>query len=71
LSRYVCSFVPRAVYTSGKASSASGLTASIGRDPDTGEFAIEAGALVRCGGRKTEETRKRRKKIRYVEVEGE
>ena len=44
--KYVCSFVPRAVYTSGKASSAAGLTASVGRDPDTGEFAIEAGALM-------------------------
>lgn len=44
--KYVCSFLPRAVYTSGKASSAAGLTASIARDPETGEFAIEAGALM-------------------------
>jgi DNA replication licensing factor MCM6 len=35
--------VPRAVYTSGKASSAAGLTASVAKDPDTGEFTIEAG----------------------------
>ena len=39
-------FLPRAVYTSGKASSAAGLTASVVRDPDTGEFGIEAGALM-------------------------
>jgi len=44
--KYVCSFLPRAVYTSGKASSAAGLTASVCRDADTGEFAIEAGALM-------------------------
>jgi len=30
----------------GKASSAAGLTASVVRDPDTGEFAFEAGALM-------------------------
>lgn len=44
--KYVCSFLPRAVYTSGKASSAAGLTASVVRDQETGEFAIEAGALM-------------------------
>jgi DNA replication licensing factor MCM6 len=44
--KYVTRFAPRAVYTSGKASSAAGLTASVVRDPDTGEFAIEAGALM-------------------------
>jgi len=44
--KYVCAFLPRAVYTSGKASSAAGLTASIARDVETGEFAIEAGALM-------------------------
>ena len=42
----MCGFLPRAVYTSGKASSAAGLTASVQRDPETGEFAIEAGALM-------------------------
>jgi len=36
LRQYVCNFVPRAVYTSGKASSAAGLTASVVRDPDSG-----------------------------------
>lgn len=44
--KYVAEFMPRAVYTSGKASSAAGLTASVIRDPETGEFGIEAGALM-------------------------
>ena len=34
------------VYTSGKGSSAAGLTASVLKDPETGEFCIEAGALM-------------------------
>ena len=44
--KYAVKFAPRAIYTSGKASSAAGLTASVMKDPDTGEFAIEAGALM-------------------------
>ncbi|KAI9141201.1 MCM2/3/5 family-domain-containing protein, partial [Paraphysoderma sedebokerense] len=44
--KYVCSFMPRSVYTSGKASSAAGLTAAVIKDEETGEFAIEAGALM-------------------------
>lgn len=44
--KYVSSFMPRAVYTSGKASSAAGLTASVAKDEETGEFTIEAGALM-------------------------
>ena len=44
--RYICSLHPRAVYTSGKASSAAGLTASVVKDAETGEFTIEAGALM-------------------------
>ncbi|KAI0193827.1 MCM2/3/5 family-domain-containing protein [Astrocystis sublimbata] len=44
--KYVCSFAPRAVYTSGKASSAAGLTAAVIKDEETGEFTIEAGALM-------------------------
>ena len=44
--KYVVSFLPRAVYTSGKASSAAGLTASVQKDPETGEFCLEAGALM-------------------------
>lgn len=38
--------MPRAVYTSGKASSAAGLTATVMKDEETGEFTIEAGALM-------------------------
>ncbi|EPR79597.1 DNA replication licensing factor MCM6 [Spraguea lophii 42_110] len=38
--------LPRSVYTSGKSTSAAGLTASVLRDGETGEFAIEAGALM-------------------------
>ena len=34
------------MYTSGKASSAAGLTASVIKDPETGDFSIEAGALM-------------------------
>ena len=44
--RYVVSVLPRAVYTSGKASTAAGLTASVVKDDETGEFTIEAGALM-------------------------
>ena len=34
------------MYTSGKASSAAGLTAAVVKDEETGEFTIEAGALM-------------------------
>ncbi|PNW85268.1 hypothetical protein CHLRE_03g178650v5 [Chlamydomonas reinhardtii] len=44
--KYVSNFLPRAVYTSGKASSAAGLTASVVKEPENNEFAIEAGALM-------------------------
>lgn len=44
--KYITSFLPRSVYTSGKASSAAGLTASVVKDEETGEFTIEAGALM-------------------------
>jgi len=44
--KYVCSILPRTVFTSGKASSAAGLTASVTKDEETGEFCIEAGALM-------------------------
>ena len=44
--KYVVSFLPRTIYTSGKASSAAGLTACVAKDPDSGEFSIEAGALM-------------------------
>lgn len=44
--KYACGFSPRAVYTSGKASSAAGLTAAVVKDEESGEFTIEAGALM-------------------------
>eukprot|EP00516_Mucochytrium_quahogii_P007095 CAMPEP_0203752172 /NCGR_PEP_ID=MMETSP0098-20131031/6127_1 /ASSEMBLY_ACC=CAM_ASM_000208 /TAXON_ID=96639 /ORGANISM=" , Strain NY0313808BC1" /LENGTH=925 /DNA_ID=CAMNT_0050642213 /DNA_START=374 /DNA_END=3148 /DNA_ORIENTATION=+ len=44
--KYVCGFLPRAIYTSGKASTAAGLTASVAKDPETGEYCVEAGALM-------------------------
>lgn len=44
--KYVCQLLPRSVYTSGKGSSAAGLTASVLRDSETGDFCIEAGALL-------------------------
>lgn len=37
---------PRGVYTSGRGSSAVGLTAYVTRDPDTNDFVLESGALV-------------------------
>lgn len=46
LFRHVEEFSPRAVYTSGKASSAAGLTAAVVRDEESHEFVIEAGALM-------------------------
>lgn len=44
--KQITDFSPRAVYTSGKASSAAGLTAAVVRDEETHEFVIEAGALM-------------------------
>jgi DNA replication licensing factor MCM6 len=44
--KFVNAIVPRSVYTSGKATSAAGLTASVLKDPETGELIIEAGALM-------------------------
>ena len=40
--KFTNSILPRSVYTSGKASSAAGLTAAIAKDSDSGEFVIEA-----------------------------
>uniref|UniRef100_H2YTY6 DNA replication licensing factor MCM6 n=1 Tax=Ciona savignyi TaxID=51511 RepID=H2YTY6_CIOSA len=45
-SQQVEEFSPRSIYTSGKASSAAGLTAAVVRDDETNEFVIEAGALM-------------------------
>ncbi|CAL8083199.1 unnamed protein product [Orchesella dallaii] len=44
--KQVSDFSPRAVYTSGKASSAAGLTAAVVKDEESYEFVIEAGALM-------------------------
>merc|ERR1719317_1358131 len=44
--KQVADFSPRAVYTSGKASSAAGLTAAVVKDEESHEFVIEAGALM-------------------------
>ncbi|KAK1423653.1 hypothetical protein QVD17_18959 [Tagetes erecta] len=44
--KYTTSLVSRSVYTSGKSSSAAGLTATVAKEPETGEFCIEAGALM-------------------------
>lgn len=43
---YVNRIAPRGIYTSGKGSSAVGLTAYITKDPETREFILESGALV-------------------------
>ena len=43
---YVHKIAPRGVYTSGKGSSAVGLTASINRDPETKELVMDSGAVV-------------------------
>jgi DNA replication licensing factor MCM4 len=46
LLQYSHRVAPRGLYTSGKGSSAVGLTASVVRDSETGEFVLESGALV-------------------------
>lgn len=43
---YSFKLAPRGIYTSGKGSSAVGLTASINKDPVTKELVLESGALV-------------------------
>eukprot|EP01083_Nonionella_stella_P310978 1107151_1 len=46
LLQYVHNIAPRGIYTSGKGSSAVGLTAYITKDIETGEMVLESGALV-------------------------
>ncbi|XP_069362964.1 DNA replication licensing factor Mcm6 [Maniola hyperantus] len=46
LLKQVSEISPRAVYTSGKASSAAGLTAAVVKDEESFDFVIEAGALM-------------------------
>ncbi len=43
---FVHKAAPRGIYTSGKGSSAVGLTASVVRDPETRDLVLESGALV-------------------------
>jgi DNA replication licensing factor MCM4 len=47
---YVHKIAPRGVYTSGKGSSAVGLTAYVTRDPETRSLVLESGALVLSDG---------------------
>ncbi|GAA5957357.1 hypothetical protein JCM8115_006967 [Rhodotorula mucilaginosa] len=48
--QYVHKIAPRGVYTSGKGSSAVGLTAYVTRDPDSRQLVLESGALVLSDG---------------------
>ncbi|KAM0704796.1 hypothetical protein Q7P35_007582 [Cladosporium inversicolor] len=47
---YVHKIAPRGIYTSGKGSSAVGLTAYVTRDPETRSLVLESGALVLSDG---------------------
>ena len=46
LLKYAASIAPRGVYTTGKGSTAVGLTAAVVKDPGSGSYALEVGALV-------------------------
>jgi len=50
LLQYVSRIAPRGIYTSGKGSTAAGLTAAVVRDKLTGDWYLEAGALVLADG---------------------
>ncbi len=50
LLQYVSRIAPRAVYTTGKGATAAGLTAAVIRDKQSGEYYLEAGALVLADG---------------------
>ncbi|MEM1629624.1 MAG: minichromosome maintenance protein MCM [Saccharolobus sp.] len=48
--QFVSRVAPRAVYTTGKGSTAAGLTAAVVREKGTGDYYLEAGALVLADG---------------------
>ena len=48
--QYVARIAPRGIYTSGKGSTAAGLTAAVVKDRSTGDWYLEAGALVLADG---------------------
>ena len=50
LLQYAARIAPRGIYTSGKGATAAGLTAAVIRDKVTGEYYLEAGALVLADG---------------------
>ncbi|MEM1629060.1 MAG: minichromosome maintenance protein MCM [Desulfurococcaceae archaeon] len=50
LLQFTSKMAPRGLYTSGKGSTAAGLTATVLRDKATGEYYLEAGALVLADG---------------------
>ncbi|RMZ82130.1 hypothetical protein DV737_g2188, partial [Chaetothyriales sp. CBS 132003] len=50
LLQYVHKIAPRGIYTSGKGSSAVGLTAYVTRDPESKQLVLESGALVLSDG---------------------
>merc|ERR1712088_1042749 len=49
LLQYVFNLVPRSQYTSGKGSSAVGLTAYVTKDPESRQLVLQTGALVLAG----------------------
>jgi len=50
LLQYAARIAPRGIYTTGKGATAAGLTAAVVRDKTTGEYYLEAGALVLADG---------------------
>ena len=50
LLKFVERVAPIAVYTSGKGSSAAGLTASVIRDPQSRNFVVEGNSRIRLAG---------------------